>query len=1043
MTSVNTNIAAMTALRNLQATNSAMEVTQNRISTGFKINEAKDNAAYWAIATTLKADNKSLATVKDALGLGSSTVDTAYQGLTKAKDVLSELRSKLSVASQDGLDRNKIQGEIAELQKQLKAIAGSSVFSGENWLQVDTGSTAYKADKSIVSSFSRTQSGAITIGTINVDTTGMALFDSNANGTGAILDSKSSLKTSAGADLTVGGFAAGATPSTTALSVGTATVSGMSPGAGGVAKITLGTVNLATIKPSDKIVFSLAVNGVSNQVKIDTTPLVGKTDPTEFKDALQTAINTAFGYANTAAAKAVVSIDANNVLTVSTKDSGTGATIAASNLALINGDGGEVTKTGNLFNAASIPAPASGSGKVAGALLNNTGAFAVPTDTDGSAGIATLTLGTGYAENTTTGTPVTNPAFSVDVTYKGKTKTISLTAAQTDTASHFADALKTALNTQFAEFDGSTAAKSFSDGSKYNADDLTATVGTGTAGAKITTAKKGDRETLSFSNFSSSNTGGLTKSTTTSATGTGTAGGVFVGDTISFDVMYGNQVKTASYTLTKNDVDGFTTHSDNKGTPTAKEFATIMQKAVDAAYGWTAAADRKLLVKENSTVLGQGTGKLTIESVDTGTSQVAGIDNLKMTLYGKESTARLGLDSKSRALEWNSTSSAFAAKGSADAVSGAGTASAPVMTLGTFNNAGMVNGDTIKMDVNLITGGVDNIQTIEIYTQGLTGTSGTDQAKFKESVQNAVNAKFNGAVTFDIDSAGKMTLTGKDAGDQYKLTVANFRTTKGDNVTTESGGLVIPNAGLSAAGSGSSTTTTQAVLSGTAFDATNPVALGSGKITFKLAVDGGTPTLVTIDKNVVNTALTTGGRTVTDGTIRSAADYATVLNSALTSANLNTKVTAAADGNTIKFTRTTGGSGFSLAMSDLTSTAGATTMSVDKIDISDRTMTTLGVTGSNMRDVLTAYIDVVNSALNKVITAADSLGSIGSRVDMQKSFVNTLMDTIDKGVSNLVDADMSEESTRLQALQTKQQLGIQALSIANQSAQSILSLFRG
>ncbi|MFZ0851073.1 MAG: flagellin, partial [Hyphomicrobiaceae bacterium] len=53
-----------------------------------------------------------------------------------------------------------------------------------------------------------------------------------------------------------------------------------------------------------------------------------------------------------------------------------------------------------------------------------------------------------------------------------------------------------------------------------------------------------------------------------------------------------------------------------------------------------------------------------------------------------------------------------------------------------------------------------------------------------------------------------------------------------------------------------------------------------------------------------------------------------------------------------------------------------------------------------------------------------------------------LMDAIDRGIGTLVDADMNEESTKLQALQVKQQLGIQALSIANSSSQSILSLFR-
>ena len=61
---------------------------------------------------------------------------------------------------------------------------------------------------------------------------------------------------------------------------------------------------------------------------------------------------------------------------------------------------------------------------------------------------------------------------------------------------------------------------------------------------------------------------------------------------------------------------------------------------------------------------------------------------------------------------------------------------------------------------------------------------------------------------------------------------------------------------------------------------------------------------------------------------------------------------------------------------------------------------------------------------------------------MQKTFVTNLSQAIDRGVSSLVDADMNEESTRLQALQTQQQLGVQALSIANSSSQQILSLFR-
>ena len=61
---------------------------------------------------------------------------------------------------------------------------------------------------------------------------------------------------------------------------------------------------------------------------------------------------------------------------------------------------------------------------------------------------------------------------------------------------------------------------------------------------------------------------------------------------------------------------------------------------------------------------------------------------------------------------------------------------------------------------------------------------------------------------------------------------------------------------------------------------------------------------------------------------------------------------------------------------------------------------------------------------------------------MQKDFVSKLMDSIDRGVGQLVDADMNKESTRLQALQVQQQLGIQSLQIANSNAQRVLSLFQ-
>lgn len=123
MSSINTNMAAMTALQSLQQTSKEMLTTQNRISTGLKVGSAADNAAYWSIATTMRSDNDALSTVQDALGLGKGTVNVAYTAMNSSIDLVSKIKTKLVAAAAPGVDRAKIQSEIGELQKQLKGIA--------------------------------------------------------------------------------------------------------------------------------------------------------------------------------------------------------------------------------------------------------------------------------------------------------------------------------------------------------------------------------------------------------------------------------------------------------------------------------------------------------------------------------------------------------------------------------------------------------------------------------------------------------------------------------------------------------------------------------------------------------------------------------------------------------------------------------------------------------------------------------------------------------------------------------------------------------
>ncbi|CCM74429.1 flagellin [Rhizobium mesoamericanum] len=158
MTSILTNVAAMSALQTLRSINGNLEDTQNRVSSGYRVAKAKDNAAYWSIATTMRSDNKALSAVSDALGLGAAKVDTAYSAMDSAIDIVSEIKAKIVAATEKGVDKTKIQDEIGQLQQQLLSVAQSASFSGENWVAGNT-------TKSVVSSFVRDANGQVSVQT--------------------------------------------------------------------------------------------------------------------------------------------------------------------------------------------------------------------------------------------------------------------------------------------------------------------------------------------------------------------------------------------------------------------------------------------------------------------------------------------------------------------------------------------------------------------------------------------------------------------------------------------------------------------------------------------------------------------------------------------------------------------------------------------------------------------------------------------------------------------------------------------------------------
>ena len=125
-----------------------------------------------------------------------------------------------------------------------------------------------------------------------------------------------------------------------------------------------------------------------------------------------------------------------------------------------------------------------------------------------------------------------------------------------------------------------------------------------------------------------------------------------------------------------------------------------------------------------------------------------------------------------------------------------------------------------------------------------------------------------------------------------------------------------------------------------------------------------------------------------------------------------------------------------------TGTTSATYFLVDASSSTGSSGTEITLDSTTTSADIDGMISAVESMLASMTDSAATIGSTNMRIELQDNFVADLMDVIDKGIGRLVDADMNEESTKLKALQTQQQLGIQALSIANSNSENVLSLFR-
>ncbi|WP_320197409.1 flagellin [Agrobacterium sp. rho-13.3] len=184
MTSILTNTSAIAALRTLRSISSNLADTQDRVSSGLRVDTASDNAAYWSIATTMRSDGSAMEAVQDALGLGFAKVDTAYAAMSSTIDVLSEFQAKLVTAKDESVDRSKVQRELEGLKSQTVSMAQSARFNGVNWLNTSINNIydTAEAKTNLTSAFVRAVNRAVSIKTAEFDLSKVSLYNSTGGG---------------------------------------------------------------------------------------------------------------------------------------------------------------------------------------------------------------------------------------------------------------------------------------------------------------------------------------------------------------------------------------------------------------------------------------------------------------------------------------------------------------------------------------------------------------------------------------------------------------------------------------------------------------------------------------------------------------------------------------------------------------------------------------------------------------------------------------------------------------------------------------------
>src|ERR1700761_454751 len=186
--SIKNNAFGMSALANLASTQTSLQATQSIISTGKKINSAKDNGAIWSIANTMQGKVTSYDSVSDSLNRAQSTIDVAMSAGEQVSDLLTQMKAKALAASDTSLDttsRAALNADFTSLRDQITSVVSNADFNGINMVK-SAGTTVYALANDTGSSKMTVAAEDLSLGGGNVTLSAPASF-TTASGASAYI----------------------------------------------------------------------------------------------------------------------------------------------------------------------------------------------------------------------------------------------------------------------------------------------------------------------------------------------------------------------------------------------------------------------------------------------------------------------------------------------------------------------------------------------------------------------------------------------------------------------------------------------------------------------------------------------------------------------------------------------------------------------------------------------------------------------------------------------------------------------------------------